>query len=209
MNEREIGVAMVMSSTKCKCGMLNKWAQDPNTRIVGDKESGNCFVAIAPSTTVPVMFCPSCGARDERFVENYDCSCRSVQGWAEDPDFYVVFDRQFNEYSLTSRDDQNILFHYCPTCGGNLPGSARSEFFEQPSVSEMSELRRKLSSVKSLEDVIALLGPPDEALSPATHDPAKKAIYGLEDIKQTLKYGSVSETLDLSVSENEKGQIRI
>ena len=199
-----------MIAAICECGLLEKWARDPESRIIYEEDSQQYSMVLKPSGLVTMAFCPSCGGQGEFAAQTaLSCTCGSPQAWVDDPTMPFEFDSKFNEYYLVTLDNQSILFRYCPMCGGRLPKSKRSEFFTQPSYSDMSESKRRLASVKSLDEVIRILGPPDETFGPQTHSPQKKAIYGFRDVKQTIKYTSLSETFDLTVQETVDGQINI
>ena len=98
---------------------------------------------------------------------------------AIDPEIPIGFNAEFNEYYLKTFDDGNILFTYCPSCGGTLPKSRRGEFFTEPSTTEMIQLRAKLESATSIDEVLKLLGEPDERYGPIVSDSGKKEIYGM------------------------------
>lgn len=198
----------VTFSEKCKCGLLDKWARDRDSRIVYEESSGTPVLTLSASSSVAINYCPSCGGREESQAEvGSHCTCGSLQKWVEDPDIPVEMDSKFNEYYLVTRDNENILFYYCPVCGGESPQSSRGEFFTRPLDSDVAELKSKLALVKTLDDVVTILGVPDKTLGPDPQDLRKKSIYGLRDIKQTIKYFYLNETFDLTVQETTDGQI--
>jgi hypothetical protein len=195
-------------SALCKCGLLTKWSQDRGSRFVYQEDPETLILVLSTSANTTVKYCPSCGGPEESSPEeNSQCTCGSLKAWADDPDIFVRFDRKFNEYYLLTHDRESILLYYCPVCGGESPKSKRGEFFTRPLDSDVADLKVKLGVVKSLNDVVAILGAPDKSFGPHLNDPRKKAIYDLRDVKETIKYLSISETFDLTVEETTDGQI--
>jgi hypothetical protein len=89
------------------------------------------------------------------------CDCGGPERWVRDPHFPVEFDEQMNEYHLV-RDGARALMRYCFWCGGRLPESRRGSCFTTPSAAEMAEVKGLLDGAKTHEDVLRILGPPDE-----------------------------------------------
>jgi len=94
-------------------------------------------------------------------VDDRICECGKPARWANDPHFPVEFDAEMNEYHMV-RDGAKALMLYCSWCGGRLPESKRGTFFTTPDPAEMAEVESLLKDVDSHEDVVRLLGPPDE-----------------------------------------------
>lgn len=81
--------------------------------------------------------------------------------------------------------------------------------FTTPSEVEMAELNEQLASISSLEDVIRILGEPDERYQLVEDDLDRKRRYGIKDVVQALRYTSLAKTLVLTVQKNEDGEITV
>jgi hypothetical protein len=57
-----------------------------------------------------------------------------------------------------------------------------------PSTDEVFGIAAKLKSAHSMTDIINLFGEPDERYGSVSCDPVKKSVYGLRDVKQSLRY---------------------
>src|SRR4051794_25901079 len=93
--------------------------------------------------------------------EHKNCECGHPERWVVDPHFPVEFDERMNEYHLVHKGARWQM-RYCFWCGGRLPESKRGTFFTKPDDAEMAEVRALLKGAKSHEDVLRILGPPDE-----------------------------------------------
>lgn len=198
-------------SAKCKCGLLGKWIEDPDTPFTILEGSATCILALDGETYLVVNYCPVCGGRKLGSTRRgQKCECASVFKWANDPNIPVEYDQELNEYYLVKGVDETTLFYYCPSCGGHLPKSKRASLFTTPSRKEKAEIIERIERIKSatkIDEVLKILGEPDERRGPSIIDPQKKRIYGMRDVKQTLIYTSLAKTLDLIVQEYEDGEI--
>jgi hypothetical protein len=125
--------------------------------------------------------------------------------WADDPQVPIQYDPQLNEYHLVYGNEGIILFYYCPICGGSLPKSKRGRLFTKPSAREIAKVKKKMAGGRTVDDIIALLGKPDEhydSIPPGTDTDRK---YGLKDIRQVFKYSSLAKTFDLVLQEYTDG----
>jgi hypothetical protein len=123
---------------------------------------------------------------------------------AADPKSPVEFDERLNEYHLKGQREY-VIMKYCFWCSGRLPDSRRGELFTEPIDEEMSEVRSIHSRIKTVEDALKLLGPPDE-----THEWDDEFAQGREienQWRQSLVYSSRWDTLVLHVQEMPDGRI--
>src|SRR5262245_35957738 len=95
--------------------------------------------------------------------EERACGCGHPDRWVRDPHIPVEFDKRMNEYHLV-RDGARTMMRYCFWCGGRLPESKRGSFFTTPDGGEMAEVESLLQRAKSHEDVVQILGAPDEVV---------------------------------------------
>ena len=92
------------------------------------------------------------------------CECRHPERWIADPHFPIGFDEEMNEYYIRFEKGGQAIMRYCFWCGGSLPKSKRGALFTTPSELEMVEVQTLLQDAKSHEDVLRILGPPDEVV---------------------------------------------
>lgn len=71
----------------------------------------------------------------------------------------------------------------------------------------MIQLKERVTSAKTFEDFLNILGEPDERYGAITHDPQQKQIHGMRDVKRGLRYSSLAETLIMDVQEYEDGEV--
>jgi hypothetical protein len=100
------------------------------------------------------------------------CECGSPERWVVNPYFPIEFNEQMNEYELVHLGARAVM-RYCFWCGGRLPESKRGTFFTTPDRAEMDEVSRLLRDAKSHEDVMRILGPPDEVVDMGGNDTDK------------------------------------
>lgn len=142
-------------------------------------------------------------------VNNFDtktCECGHPERWAADPTCPVEFDERMNEYNLV-HDKAKAIMRYCYWCGGRLPDSKRGNFFTTPSEEELAEVRSLFAKAKTADDVLHILGSPDE-----THDwkePTSPSYVDKKTIrwKRTFRYSTLWKTLILVVYEMPDGKI--
>ncbi len=126
------------------------------------------------------------------------CKCGHPERWSNDPHYPIEFDVQMNEYHLV-RDGARAIMRFCFWCGGRLPESKRGTFFTTPHDVEMAEVTALLQDAKSHEDVLAVLGPPDEVLDLGGSDIEKATGAIHSRWSQHFRYTSRWKTLVLEV----------
>jgi hypothetical protein len=124
--------------------------------------------------------------------------CGMPDRWVVDPHFPVEFDEEMNEYHVVHKGARAQM-RYCFWCGGRLPESKRGTFFTTPDMAEMAEVEALLKGAKSHEDVVRILGPPDEVhdLGGFTKDKATGGVVARWD--QHYRYSTRWKTVVLHV----------
>ena len=92
------------------------------------------------------------------------CDCNTLQEAADNPLLPIEFDSQVNEFHLVYKDGSqghSILYH-CFFCGGKAPESKRHLLFATISEDERFRLRELTKPLKTLDDVLAEFGKPDQ-----------------------------------------------
>ena len=147
---------------------------------------------------------PSAGS-----VTSTPCACNYLQRASDEPDNPIVFDAKMNEYHLahidragTGRQGHSIIRH-CPWCGGSAPRSKRATFFANITQAESRRLRELASGLKSVDEAIAKLGPPDEdhPNGYAGHSPATDTQPSVVNTYRFLRYTRLSNTANVMLTD--------
>jgi hypothetical protein len=137
------------------------------------------------------------------------CECGYPEKWAKDPAFPVEYDPHVEEYQIVHGGKRRwrFIMRYCPWCGGRLR-SNRDRLFTTPSEAEKQEVVSLLAGAKSVEDVLRILGQPDEAHSwdDMDSDPASCCGCELKWVRD-FKYLSRWTTLNVDILELGDGSI--
>lgn len=142
------------------------------------------------------------------------CDCGTVENASQEPQHPIRFDPELNEYyiALDTTGKGRMMIYYCPFCGGAVPESRRSSLFMHVPTMERWRIIRLLKGVKTISDVLARFGPPDEdAEVPSVigHPIKDGESTGGEILWQrTLLYRNISETADVKFSVGEKESVR-
>ena len=133
------------------------------------------------------------------------CDCDTLQNAADNPHLPIVFDAKLNEfhliYNVNGGKGQMNLYH-CFFCGGKAPESKRHLQFAMISDEERFRLRELINRLKTLDDVLATLGKPDQdhedgvmIMLPETEaNPPKEQAY------RSLVYENLSDVADIRVT---------
>lgn len=145
------------------------------------------------------------------------CACHMMEILAETSSCPVSFDRDRGAYFLRN----SVTFRYCPSCGGRLPEPTYRDAIE-PDPDDRREAIAAVESVASLDELVNVLGKPDELVSArdSDSDGFMAALYRvLERYPETYdndpnnrwtryaKYGSKWPTLCLDVYEYPDGRL--
>jgi hypothetical protein len=133
-----------------------------------------------------------------------ECDCGGLEKISKEPEGPIVFDPEINEYNLAYRTQSGIQMQYriyhCLFCGGRTPASRRDEMFMHVTDAERIRLMSIVCELKTLPDLIAALGAPDED-DPAGTAMTKTADDGREQTNfyRLLTYNNLSPTAHLCV----------
>jgi len=134
-----------------------------------------------------------------------ECACGTVEDLASDRNSPIEHDKALNEYNLISGDGKvHYRMHFCFFCGGRLPESKRASLFTEPSAQEIKEAAELMSKAGSMQEVIQVLGKPDEIVK------APKGASGEDggsEYKTQHRYLRRWKTLDLTIRERKDGSI--
>jgi hypothetical protein len=98
-------------------------------------------------------------------VTSTQCDCGYLERSANDAHNPIAFDATVNEYhyhyKFHGRDAQLMIYH-CPWCGGVASKSHRASLFHELKSESCEDVSEKTATCLTLDDVIAVLGQPDE-----------------------------------------------
>jgi hypothetical protein len=160
-------------------------------------EDGKYDLHLTAEQSVEVTACPICGGHQRDpggcFTAGAPCACGSLAKWAADPHLPVRYDEQMNEYRTPG-----LLFYYCVACGGRLPESKRSSFFAKITDSDLKDFHQRTGELRTMEEVITLLGLPDFDFAPSAPT----------DLRRQINYANLWESLDAVFQEMADGTLR-
>jgi hypothetical protein len=144
-------------------------------------------------------------------VTEEPCICGYLDRAADDPASPVVFDAAMNEYHLEFPDPcaggdceaakAFLIIYHCPFCGGAAPESKRAGLFTTFTPNEHRRLNRLFDGMRTLQDVIATLGPPDEDKERGltVQQPEKDEQAPTLRTFRALRYTRLSDTANVEV----------
>jgi hypothetical protein len=133
------------------------------------------------------------------------CGCGTVEDLASQRKSPIAFDKNLHEYDLVVNGGKvHYRMYYCFFCGGALPESKRASLFAEPSAQEMMEVAELISKAKSIEEVIQVLGSPDETVKAPKVAAGEN---GMSEVKTHYRYLRRWKTLDLTIREHKDGSI--
>src|SRR5262249_27430515 len=150
------------------------------------------------------------------------CTCGFLEREADDPDSPIVFDARMNEYQFEYPSPcvgggcevakAQMMIYHCPFCGGAAPPSKRASMFTSFSRKEERRLYRLFGGLRTLQEVIEKLGPPEEGLENglAVQEPEKDGAAPALRTYRTLRYSRLSETAEVQVYAHPgEGKVRV
>ncbi len=98
-------------------------------------------------------------------VTTVPCTCGYLERCANDPNSPFIFDETLNEYHFTFKihdRDAELMIYHCPWCGGVASDSHRGSLFHDLKTDSCDEICEKTASCNTLDEVISILGAPDD-----------------------------------------------
>jgi hypothetical protein len=149
--------------------------------------------------------------RDKRThasVTNVPCSCNYLRNAAEAPDIPIRFDQSVGEYQFFYDENMLVIYH-CPFCGGAAPESKRPQLFAVISSDEKERLYSLLSSITSIDEAIATLGPPDFQSHTSTTMCEEEGQGSPVSFQRLIRYASLSDTAEVDLVERSDGRLEL
>ena len=192
----------------CECGILYETAKDKFMPL--ERKRGDKFILFLSSGKEEyIHFCFFCGGYKlgPLTKKTYKCKCKILEKWSRNLAYPVKFDKKFEEYYLEGKDTSTHIFYFCPLCGGRLVESKRGDFFLTPSESEVNEIHKKIKNAQTVDEIIKILGFPDEKMVTDSEEVKKQKSLGRTSLRQTLIYNSIANSFSLIVIEDEDEKI--
>lgn len=129
------------------------------------------------------------------------CDCELLWKCAKDPENPIVFDPEMNEFHL-KYGNHSWMIYYCHFCGGRAPvESKRDSFFTEPTEAERFRLIQLTQNIKTLDDALKILGPPDHDLptGESSTEPPKDGKPEVTVFYRNLLYHHLSDMADVRV----------
>src|ERR1041384_3666283 len=90
------------------------------------------------------------------------CKCGMLESASKEEDKPIRWSERMNEYYIAYGNGGRMMVYYCPFCGGSTPKSRRASFFAHVTQQEEHRIIELFRGIRSVPDVIARFGPPDE-----------------------------------------------
>jgi hypothetical protein len=152
-------------------------------------------------------------------VTEEPCICRYLEQAADDPRSPIVYDAELNEYNFEYPSPcgdgtcevgkASLRIYHCPFCGGAAPKSKRELLFAVIPPEEEHRLYKLLGGLKTLDEVIQVLGPPDDD-NPhglTKEQPEREDIAPTVESFRTLRYSGVSGAADVYFTGSRTGGV--
>lgn len=136
------------------------------------------------------------------------CTCNWLQRGANHENCPIEFDEELNEYAMV-RGGHRWCIRFCPGCGGAAPESKRDSLFKVLTETELNRVYSLLETVKTLDDLLAKFGPPEDdfgAGSVRLWKETDKHSTISQQFRQ-LRYENLSETATVYVDVHPSGLV--
>jgi hypothetical protein len=149
------------------------------------------------------------------------CQCVFLERSADDPTSPIVYDPEVNEYHFEYPSPCGgdacglakayLMIYHCPFCGGAAPESKRDLLFAVIPPKEERRLYKRLDGIKTLDEAIRVLGPPDDddPHGLTVQRPEKEGIAPTVERVRTLRYSGLSETAEVHIADSRTGRVQI
>jgi hypothetical protein len=127
------------------------------------------------------------------------CDCGALERASKEPGHSIRWDEQMNEYYITYRESGRMMVYYCPFCGGTTPKSQRPSMFAHVTSQEEQRISDLFRGVRTVSDVLARLGPPDEEreIASGVRHPSREDKPERGEVFRGLVYKRLSPVADI------------
>ena len=147
---------------------------------------------------------------NSKSVTSTGCTCGYLERQASDSDSPFIFDESVHEYhfSYKFRDrDAKLMIYHCPWCGGVASDSHRGSLFQDLNSDSCDEICQKTASCKTLDDVISILGAPDEDEFTAIKHKGKDDLSPRVDRVRRITFHNLYDEMSVSFEQLMGGSI--
>jgi hypothetical protein len=192
------------------CDLMESWLMDERVPIERRKDSAEFLLAVNTDTVLPMAYCPFCGKSlngSGKSNSRTACVCKHVRELAARPNSAVRYLPHQREFVIAGTEDLTVCLFFCPICGRKLPLHQEDRCRKSPS--EVARLRKLFANIKSIEQAVKQVGPPDFEGGPA-HDhfywKKKRLDVGY---RKFLLYQRLAKTADVHVVEWSDGRMDV
>jgi hypothetical protein len=144
-------------------------------------------------------------------VTGEPCDCGFLERAVDDPHLPIRFNPSMGEYQFEfpspcsgetcAEAKAYLMIYHCPFCGGAAPPSKRGTLFTYISDQEAARLYRMFDGMRTLEEVVRAVGPPDHDAERGltVREPEKKGKPPRLRTYRTLRYTRLSDPADVEV----------
>jgi hypothetical protein len=127
------------------------------------------------------------------------CDCGHLERASKEPDHAIRWDEKMNEYYIAYGKGGKMCVYYCPFCGGRTPESRRDSFFAHVTDAESARIYGLFRGIRTVSDVVAKFGPPDEEREQATgvRHPEKDGRPGRGEVFRSMIYKNLSPVAEV------------
>jgi hypothetical protein len=144
------------------------------------------------------------------------CECGWLDNAVAEPGVPIEFDETVGEFQLVYQSPNGLpsgrmTFYYCPFCGCQAPESKRHTLFTVLTQSEISRIEHLCRDLRSLDDVRARFGKPDEEMSNGVgiQEPEEPGVPPTATQLHTLKYCGLSALADVLFFETKRDSLQM
>jgi len=138
------------------------------------------------------------------------CKCGVLDHASKEPDHVVRWDDKDKTFYLAYGQHGRLMIYYCPFLRRQSSRRATKIAFAHISDAEMNRLRTIIDGLKTVDDVIAHFGPPDERkeVGSTVTKPEKDAKPAITNNYATIHCRKLSEVADMFFDIGANNQVR-
>ena len=139
-----------------------------------------------------------------------NCDCGLLENASKEPAHAIRWDEEMNEYYIAYGNSGRMMVYYCPFCGGITPKSRRASLFAHVTQQEETRIFELFRGIRTVSDVIARFGPPDEEreFASGARSPDREAKPQRGEIFRGLVYNSLSPVAEIVFNVGDSDTVR-
>jgi hypothetical protein len=138
------------------------------------------------------------------------CDCGVLEDASKEPEHPIRWDERLNEYYVATSKGGRMMVYYCPFCGGHTPKSRRSSLFAHVTQQEETRIFELFRGVRTVAEVIARFGPPDEEreFAAGKRSPSRDGEPESGEVFRGLIYKNLSLAADIVFQVGDSDSVR-